>query len=380
MDKYKEYNEPYEDEEDEELEIDWAELVAKLWQSRKFIIIASLCFGLLGIAVALISKRTYTSTVTLAPESQGGAGGAYSGFASMLGMGNIGGMGNGKDALNMGMFPDISTSTPFLVDMFDVMVTPQKPKGKNKETKAALPKSLTLYKYITKEDEPKGFITNLKESLFGKSEKELSFDTVNISDLTSIQRGVIATLSASITVDTDKKTGITEVGVTMDDPAIAAQLADTVCRRLQEYVIKYRTQKATEDYEYYCKMADDARQKLTEVQQEYAKHVDSDKSVILQKINSERERVMTEVQVAGQIYTQMEQQKAMALAKIQENKPVFVVLEPATVPLYPSSKSRKIIVLGFCFLGIVLSSGWKLFVEDFVKQFYANVKTKINNE
>lgn len=76
----------------------------------------------------------------------------------------------------------------------------------------------------------------------------------------------------------------------------------------------------------------------------------------------------------------MEQQKAMALAKIQENKPVFVVLEPATVPLYPSSKSRKIIVLGFCFLGIVLSSGWKLFVEDFVKQFYANVKTKINNE
>lgn len=380
MDEYKEYNEPYEDEDDDELEIDWAELAAKLWRSRKFIIITSLCFGFLGIAFALTNKKVYTSTVTLAPESQGGASSAYSGFASMLGIGNIGGMGSGKDALNIAMFPDISTSTPFLVNMFDVMVTPQKPKKGKNIPETALPKSLTLYKYITKEDEPKGFMSNLKESLFGKSEKKIEPDSINISDLTGIQRGVIAALSASITIDTDKKTGMTQVKVTMDDPAIAAQLADTVCSRLQEYVIKYRTKKATEDYEYYCKMADDARKKLTEVQQEYAKHVDSDKSVILQKINSERERVMTEVQVAGQIYTQMEQQKALALAKIQENKPVFVVLEPAAVPLYPSSRSRKIIVLGFCFLGVVLSSGWKLFAEDFVKQFIENVKTKINNE
>lgn len=380
MDEYKEYNEPYEDEDDDELEIDWAELAAKLWRSRKFIIITSLCFGFLGIAFALTNKKVYTSTVTLAPESQGGSSSAYSGFASMLGIGNIGGMGSGKDALNIAMFPDISTSTPFLVNMFDVMVTPQKPKKGKNIPETALPKSLTLYKYITKEDEPKGFMSNLKESLFGKSEKKIEPDSINISDLTGIQRGVIAALSASITIDTDKKTGMTQVKVTMDDPAIAAQLADTVCSRLQEYVIKYRTKKATEDYKYYCKMADDARKKLTEVQQEYAKHVDSDKSVILQKINSERERIMTEVQVAGQIYTQMEQQKALALAKIQENKPVFVVLEPAAVPLYPSSRSRKIIVLGFCFLGVVLSSGWKLFAEDFVKQFIENVKTKINNE
>lgn len=380
MDEYKEYNEPYEDEDDDELEIDWAELAAKLWRSRKFIIITSLCFGFLGIVFALTNKRVYTSTVTLAPESQGVSSGAYSGFASMLGMGNITGMGSGNDALNIAMFPDISTSTPFLMDMFDVMVTPQKPKGKKNVPEIALPKPITLYKYISKEDEPKGFVSNLIETLFGKSEDGIGSEAVNIRDLTRIQREVIKTLSDNITINTDKKTSITEVGVTIDDPAIAAQLADTVCRRLQEYVIKYRTKKATEDYEYYCKMADDARKKLTEVQQEYAKHVDSDKSVILQKINSERERIMTEVQVAGQIYTQMEQQKALALAKIQENKPVFVVLEPAAVPLYPSSRSRKIIVLGFCFLGVVLSSGWKLFAEDFVKQFIENVKTKINNE
>jgi uncharacterized protein involved in exopolysaccharide biosynthesis len=51
----------------------------------------------------------------------------------------------------------------------------------------------------------------------------------------------------------------------------------------------------------------------------------------------------------------------VARAKVQEAKPVFAVVEPATVPLFPSSTSRKIIVLGFIFLAFVAGAAWTLF-------------------
>lgn len=45
--------------------------------------------------------------------------------------------------------------------------------------------------------------------------------------------------------------------------------------------------------------------------------------------------------LAYQVYSQVAQQLQVARAKIQEEKPVFAVVEPATTPLEPSGTSRK---------------------------------------
>ena len=379
MDKEELYNDPQTEENKEEFQIDYAALAAKLWSRKVFIILFSFAFAVLGVVVSLQMKKKYTVSVTLAPEVQGkNSGGSLGGIASMLGMNSAVGSG-GSDALNITLFPEICASTPFLTNLFDIKVTPYvTPKEIREGAKPGRP--ISIYKYISKEDEPKGWFAKFKESIFGKEEKEKKNKKVNPAQLTRKEYGVVNVLSRNISADVDKKTGITTITVTMDDPQIAAQVADTVCQRLQEYIINYRTKKAKEDYDYYKMLADEAHKKLVKAQAAYAVSVDFDRSVILQSVNSEKQRLQEEASLANQLYTQMEQQKEMAKAKIQELKPVFAVVQPATMPLVPSGTSRKMVVLGFCFLGFCLSAAWILFGAEFIGKFHTDLKEKIKEQ
>ncbi|MBQ3917827.1 MAG: chain-length determining protein, partial [Bacteroidales bacterium] len=75
----------------------------------------------------------------------------------------------------------------------------------------------------------------------------------------------------------------------------------------------------------------------------------------------------------NQVYTQMVQQREMAKAKIQEAKPVYAVVQPATMPQFPMN-SRKSRVLVFGFLGFFLACAWVAFGEDFLEKIKSQVK------
>ena len=66
----------------------------------------------------------------------------------------------------------------------------------------------------------------------------------------------------AITADVDKKTGITTVTVTLQDPMVTAAITDTVVVKLQEYITAYRVSKAQQDCAY-------LEQLYKERQQEY---------------------------------------------------------------------------------------------------------------
>lgn len=42
----------------------------------------------------------------------------------------------------------------------------------------------------------------------------------------------------------DKKSAITQITITLQDPKVTAIVADSVVQKLQEYIIKYRTVKS----------------------------------------------------------------------------------------------------------------------------------------
>lgn len=376
----------YEDPEFEYLEeddepIDWAGMFVKIWNGKKFIIICTIIFSVLGVAVALGMKKKYTASVTLAPEvGTSGSGGASSlkSIASMFGMGGMLSGGSSADALNITLFPEMASSTPFITDLFDLKVKPYVSKKDLEKGVPEMPET-TLYRWILKKDAPKGFIAKIKESIFGAVEEEET-TVVNPRQLTKEQDKAVRLLKKAISADVDKKTGITSVSVTIDDPVMAAQIADTVCQRLQDKIFKYRTQKSAADLEYYTKLSAEAKEKMIKAQAAYAISVDFDRSVILQSVSSEKERLQQEAMLAEQIYQQMEQQKELAKAKYQESKPVFAIVEPASVPLKPSSTSRLVIVIMFMFLGGAGSVAWKLFVEDFAKDFMTSIKEKLKEE
>ena len=67
--------------------------------------------------------------------------------------------------------------------------------------------------------------------------------------------------------------------------------------------------------------------------------------------------------IAFQIYSQVETQLQVARAKVQEAKPVFAIVEPATIPLHASSPNKTLIIAGCFLLGIICSSAWILLIK-----------------
>lgn len=92
--------------------------------------------------------------------------------------------------------------------------------------------------------------------------------------------------------------------------------------------------------------------------------MDANRNVVLQRTQAEGTRLQNDMSIAFQIYSQVETQLQVARAKVQEAKPVFAIVEPATVPLSPSGPNKKIIIIAFMFLGFIGSSAWILFGKD----------------
>lgn len=373
MTENKEYKQVPPHQEEEEQEIDLMEYARKLWESRKTLLIASGIAAVLGVVIALTTPRQYTVTVTLAPESGKSGGGSLSGIASMLGMGGFS-MGSDADALNVMLYPNIVSSTPFILDLMD---TPVKTIDEEQP-------DTTLTGYLTEYTKKSlmGTVISLPFkaiggviSLFKEEEPEVTGPgTIDPFLLTKDQAKIAEEIKKLIVANVDKKTGITTVSVTMQDPMVAAMLTDTVLLKLKQHITKYRVSKAEDDCKYWENLNNQRRDEYYAKQKEYAEYVDANKNVVLQSVQIEQERLQNDMQLAYQVYSNIATQLQMARAKVQEAKPVFAIVEPASVPLKPSGTSRAMTVIGTIFLIVAGTAVWILFGKDFLSQLKNGLK------
>ena len=143
-----------------------------------------------------------------------------------------------------------------------------------------------------------------------------------------------------------------------------APMADTVVTKLQKYITAYQATKAQEDCDYLEQIYKERQQEYYEAQERYAKYMDANQNLAWQRKEAESERLQQEMQLAYDVYSSVASQLPMARAKVQEAKPSFRVLEPASVPLSPAGLRSEIIVLGFVFLALMGASAWILFGKD----------------
>lgn len=357
----------------EEQEIDLIELAQKVWKDRKLIIKWCCIAVVIGLIVAFSIPREYSTSVTLAPESGGKSSmGNMGALAAMAGI-NLGGSSTGEDALSPDLYPDIVNSTPFLIELFDVPVTNIKGEV-----------NTTLYDYLGEYQRSpwwgKVISAPFKAlgwfmSLFREKPEEETGGELDPFRLTQEQSEIANGLGERISVAVDKKTGITTISVSMQDPLISASLTDTVKNRLQTYITDYRTNKARHDLQFTEKLFEEAKENYYIAQQNYARYSDSNQNVIRQVRKTEEERLQNEMNLAYNLYNQVAQQLQMARAKVQEITPVYTVVQPATVPLRPAKPNKVMILIGFVFLAGVAGVGWILFLRD----FFASLKRKEEN-
>ena len=352
---------------DEEIEIDLMDLLRKVIGIRKKIYKAAGIGLIIGIIVAISIPKQYTVEVTLSPEMGNNKGGGLSGLAaSFLGSGVS--MGDGTDALNASLSADIVSSTPFLLELSNMKV----PVSGSEE--------ISLSSYLDEESSPwwsyvigfPGMVIGGVKSLFIEDEDESIFldkASQGTIELSKKESQKIESLKKKIVASVDKKTSMTSVTATFQASKVAAVVADSVVKKLQEYIIDYRTSKSKEDCLYLEKLFKERQQEYYVAQKKYADYMDSHDNIILQSVRTEQERLQNDMSLAYQVYSQVASQLQVARAKVQEEKPVFAVVEPAVVPLYPSGTSRKVYVLVFVFLSVCIVIFWNLFGKDFLNKF-----------
>lgn len=372
MAENKNYQQPdVQEPENDELEIDWMGILRKIIAIRKTLYKAAGVGLILGIIIALSIPKQYTVTVTLSPEMGSDAkanGGLASLASSFLGTGATG---SSPDALNATLAPDIVASTPFILELFNTKV--QTLDGKLDTTLVAyLDKQKSpWFSYIVKAP---GMAIGAIKSLF--SEEADTASILNPFQLTEDEFDRVDGLRKVLSADVDTKTAMTTISVTLQDPKVTAIVADSVVAKLQQYIIDYRIKKAKEDCAYLEQLYKERQREYYEAQSKYAHYFDSNRNIALQSVRAEQERLQNDMNLAYQVYSQVAQQLQVARAKIQEEKPVFAVVEPATVPLQPSGTSRKVILVGIVFLAVCGTSIWKLLGQSYWNNIRLNLKLK----
>ena len=354
--------------EEDELTIDWMALIRRILAIRRKLYLAAAVGLVAGVIIALSIPKQYTVSVTLSPEM--GSGKSGGGLASMPASFLGGGGSDNPDALNATLAPDIVASTPFLLELFDARVRTANGKV-----------DTTLVAYLDEQSAPwwntvlglPGMAVGGIKSLFSPAKEEPLTDTDSPAggsiELSEKEAGKLKSLRQSVLANVEKKTSITTLTVTLQDPKVTATVADSVVSKLQQYITAYRTRKAKEDCRYLEQLYRERQAEYYEAQQRYAKYVDANSNVVFQSTLAERERLQNDMSLAYQVYSQVAQQLQVARAKVQEEKPVFAVVEPAVVPREPSGTSRKVIVLGLVFLAVAGVAAWELLGKDYWQKF-----------
>lgn len=356
----------------EEKEIDLLELGMTLWKQRGRLIKWSLIGAVIGLVVAFSIPREYDAGATLAPEMMDtkSMNGGLSALASMAGIPT--GTSSGADAFYPMLYPDVVASVPFLTGLFDVKVTTKATDDKPGQT-------FTVQQYMEEETSAPWWsaILGVPGKIIGlfKSEEEVGPDhKLDNFQLTFDEYKLVESLGKRVTASVDDKTSVVTINVKMQDPLVAAVLADTVVSRLQQFITDYRTNKARQDLAYAEKLNAEAKDNYYKVQQQLADYLDRNQGLAFKTAQLTRDRLENEATLTFNLYNQTAQKVQQAQAKVQETTPVCAVISPPTVPVKPAGPRKIIILIGFTFLAFVGCAAWILFGEPAISDIKAKAK------
>ena len=349
--------------EDTNHEIDIVAIVKKVIKGKWSLLVFFIIFAVLGIAVALMTPRTYSTDVVVAPElSSGSMPEGLSDIASMVGVDLNNGNKSSVDAIYPQIYPDVISSNDFIVQLFNIPVTTEGAKN-----------SKTYFDHITKDakkgfwDYPKTWMGNIVKKITGKKDTTNLADASTVIDpvhLNKVQSDIRDAIRSQVTCVVDKKTNVITITAKDFDRFVSAEVADTVQKRLRNYIIEYRTKKFKQDVAYAQSLVDTAEAKYVKTRNAYTAFAQANTDVTQESFVTKRDEMENNMQMRYTNYTQALQQLQVAQAKLREHTPVFTVIQEASVPFKPSGTPRSLIVLGYVLAGLFFDAIWVLLLKQ----------------
>lgn len=343
--------------------IDFMHLFQLGWKHRKLYYIVLPIAFVIACIYAFSIPKVYKCEVMLAPElSTARSSNTLSSLARSFGL-KLGSsaLGGSSEALLPNLYPDLMNSVDFKTSLFDIQVCAED---------SVTPKS--YYDYLVNDQKRPwwsaaigGTIGAVKD-LFAK-EDTIDQSRVNPFKLTKQQNRIVKALTKKVVCDVDPKTLVITINVTDQDPVICATVADSVKKRLQDFITDYRTNKARIDLEYNRKLCAESKVRYEKARQRYVEFADANQDVILQSVRTKLTDLENDMQLQFNAYQTYVAQVQNAEAQVQQETPAFMTLQSATVPLIADSPVKKKIVMVFLFLAFVCTSLYVLHKENELK-------------
>jgi uncharacterized protein involved in exopolysaccharide biosynthesis len=340
---------------EEFISINFKALWTILKKEKWLILSLTTLITILGGFYAFSLRAEFVSQGKILPEvaNKGGSMGQFAGLAALAGV-DLGSAASGTDAVRPDLYPDVIKSTPFFVNLLQAKVKDRT----GKEVKVSdFYDSNILDNKFKKED---------KKSNFQLSDKYVVLDKHTEKSINGLKERV--------TCSYDRKTGVISISVKMPDPVVAASVTKYSMDYLTDYIINYRTEKLKRDLDFLAERLDIAKGKYYNKQESKASYSDRVplEALRFQAADLQRERIEAEYKTASSFYSTLLQKYEEAKLKVQQETPVIKVLEPAVVPNLKAEPKKSNILIGFFFIGGMVSFLLSLLKNKNYKQIFAH--------
>lgn len=356
--------------------IDFVNFAKTIWKGRKTIIICIIIGSILGFFIAISTPKQYTATTVMAPQlgsTSNSKGSQLSGLAALAGI-NVDIMSQQGSEISPILYPQIINSIPFKLELMNTLVKFED-----------FDKPISLFDYYTNAKYQKvSILGTLKKytiglpgviikAIKGKPEQQKNFGSIanQLIQLNQEQFNVLQILDDAVNLDVAVKEGYLTLTVIMPEPLAAAQIAQNAQQLLRRYITNFKVQKAKADLEFIQGRYDEVKAQAEGFQYNIAVKSDQYKDLTSNIPQVESSRIQTKFGIANSVFQDLAKQLEQAKIQVKKDTPVFIIVEPVTIPFEKSKPNRPMIFFVWIFLGGIM--GVSLILS---KGFLADLKKK----
>ena len=339
--------------------IDLGELLARIWNNKKFIYLFSILFFVISFIYSFSLDNIYKSSVSFYPHYEENNNNSGNSLQSLAGLAGINLSSEVSSNIPPNLYPNLIRSTTFKNKILNEKVNYY---GNNISYREHLTNnyfSIDLRKIIFYP------LKSLSDFILHKQDiKEL--DDSGLIFISEDDYKLHKILDENININLNEQDGFIELFVIDKVPEISSTIAKKANDILQESIIDFKIKNVKELYNFTSSQLEIARNKLYGIEDSLANFKDSNRNIKSDLFLNQLERLETEYNIAKNIYNELAITKEKNAIDVRKNTPIFTIINPVVVPNEKHKPVRSYIILFFTFLGIVISIIWILIKKPLI--------------
>lgn len=334
-------------------EIDLIKALKTIWTQRSTILKFIFISGFIGIVIAILTPKEYTSYTSMVPQTSQTENklGGLSSLAMMAGLNlnvNVGG-----DALSPIVYPQIVQSVPFQLDLMNIPFN-----------FTGIDHRVTLYEYYASIYRPSLLSQIAKYTIglpriilnsFKTQKSENNFTTENAPlQLTNKQENVRKIIAEKVILNLKAQQGFLTIQASFPEALLSAQVADQARELLQKYITQFKVEKAKLKLAFVEAQYIEKKKEFESAQEKLAQYRDQNKHTSSNLARTEEDRLQGEFTIALNVFSDISQQLEQSKIQVKEETPVFTILQPAIIPFEKSKPEKAKIVFTSILIGLLI--------------------------